>query len=188
MHRGYSLAQAKKFLDDIHGLKRKISITTDIIVGFPGETEEDFQETLDLVAYGQFDMIYIGIYSPRPGTLAAKKLKDDIPYATKHARRQRLNTLLTRISQANNQKEVGESRMVLIDEIQNDSKKVKEKILWNPQKKSSEILLGHTDNMKQIILKLGAWSLELEAGHRPGNFVHVKITQWVPFKLYGEII
>jgi tRNA-2-methylthio-N6-dimethylallyladenosine synthase len=66
MHRGYTLAQAKKFIDDIHSLKTKISITTDIIVGFPGETEEDFQQTLDLVKYGKFDMIYIGIYSPRP--------------------------------------------------------------------------------------------------------------------------
>ena len=59
MFRGYTVAQAKEFIDNIRKLKRKISITTDIIVGFSDETEEDFQQTLDLVTYGKFDMIYI---------------------------------------------------------------------------------------------------------------------------------
>ena len=54
------------FVDTIRDLGRPISITTDIIVGFCDETEEDFQETLDLVRYARFDMIYIGIYSNRP--------------------------------------------------------------------------------------------------------------------------
>ena len=66
MFRGYTVQQAKTFIDNIRNLKRDISITTDIIVGFPGETDEDFQQTLELVQYGKFDMIYIGIYSPRP--------------------------------------------------------------------------------------------------------------------------
>jgi len=106
MHRGYTLAQAKKFIDDIRSLPRDISITTDIIVGFPGETEKDFADTLKLVRYGKFDMIYIGIYSPRPGTYADKHLGDDIPYKTKHARRDKLNELLKKISLENNKKEV----------------------------------------------------------------------------------
>lgn len=66
MFRGYTVEQAKIFIDDIRKLKKNISITTDIIVGFPDETEEDFQQTLELVKYGNFDMIYIGIYSSRP--------------------------------------------------------------------------------------------------------------------------
>ena len=119
MHRGYSIEQARTFIDAIHGLQREISITTDIIVGFPGETEEDFQSTLDLVSYGNFDMIYIGIYSPRPGTLAAKKLPDEIPYKVKHQRRSRLNDLLKHTSKKNNQKEIGDTRTVLINDVQN---------------------------------------------------------------------
>lgn len=106
MHRGYSSAQAMKFITAIQSLKRKISITTDIIVGFPGETEKDFQETLKLVRYGKFDMIYIGIYSNRPGTYADKHLPDDIPYAVKHARRNKLNELLKKTSLTNNKKEI----------------------------------------------------------------------------------
>jgi tRNA-2-methylthio-N6-dimethylallyladenosine synthase len=106
MHRGYTAKQAQKFIDDIQTLPRKISITTDIIVGFPGETERDFTETLKLVRRGKFDMIYIGIYSPRPGTYADKNLADDIPYKVKHARRNKLNELLKKISLANNKKEI----------------------------------------------------------------------------------
>ncbi len=59
MFRGYTIKQAKEWIDQIKKLKRDISITTDIIVGFPGETEQDFQETLKLVKYAKFDMIYI---------------------------------------------------------------------------------------------------------------------------------
>ena len=106
MFRGYTVAQAKEFIDNIRELKRDISITTDIIVGFPGETEEDFQQTLDLVRYGNFDMIYIGIYSPRPGTLAAKNYLDDIPRKIKRDRWNRLNDLLTDISLKNNKREI----------------------------------------------------------------------------------
>ena len=106
MFRGYTVEQAKGFIDDIRSIKRDISITTDIIVGFPGETEENFQQTLDLVRYGKFDMIYIGIYSPRPGTIAAKKYPDDISRTVKRERRKILNNLLKDISHDNNKKEI----------------------------------------------------------------------------------
>ena len=106
MFRGYSAEQCYEFIDKIRALKRPISITTDIILGFPGETEEDFQETLKLTEYGRFDMIYMGIYSNRPGTFADRKYPDDIPYAVKHERRSRLNELLHRISEENNQQEI----------------------------------------------------------------------------------
>lgn len=164
MCRGYTVAQAKRFLDDIHALKRKISITTDIIVGFPGETEEDFQQTLDLVNYGKFDMIYIGIYSPRPGTLAQRKYPDEIPYKVKHARRARLNILLKEISLANNQQEIWKVKTVLINEVGED------------------FLSGYTEDMKQIVLNFQASKAKV------GDFVTVKVSKAVPFKLYGEII
>ncbi|MEI6672593.1 MAG: radical SAM protein [bacterium] len=106
MFRGYTIQQAKEFIDNIRNLKRDISITTDIIVGFPDETEEDFQQTLDLINYGKFDMIYIGIYSSRPGTLAAKNYPDNISRTIKWDRWNRLNTLLTYISRTNNEKEI----------------------------------------------------------------------------------
>jgi len=106
MFRGYTVKQAKIFIDNIRNLKRNISITTDIIVGFPDETEEDFQETLALIKYGDFDMIYIGIYSQRPGTLAAKNYTDNISRTIKRERRKRVNDLLITTSRTNNEKEI----------------------------------------------------------------------------------
>jgi len=117
MFRGYTVEQAKECIDTIRKLKRNISITTDIIVGFCDETEEDFQKTLDLITYGNFDMIYIGIYSSRPGTLAAKNYPDNISRTVKRERRNRVNELLKDISRINNEKEIGNSKEVLINKI-----------------------------------------------------------------------
>ncbi len=163
MFRGYTVKQAKAFIDNIRKLKRNISITTDIIVGFPEETEEDFQQTLDLVKYGNFDMIYIWIYSPRPGTLAEKNYPDTISRSVKRDRRRRLNDLLKDISCKNNEKEIGNTKEVLINKI------------------SKWIIEGYTDNMKQVLI-------EWKNSAKVGEFVRVKIMKAVPFKLYGKII
>jgi len=117
MFRGYTVEEAKACIDTIRKLKRNISITTDIIVGFCDETEEDFQQTLDLVNYGNFDMVYIGIYSSRPGTLAAKNYSDNISRTVKRDRRNRLNNLLKDISRKNNEKEIGNIKEILINKI-----------------------------------------------------------------------
>jgi len=166
MFRGYSAEQCYEFIDKIRALKRPISITTDIILGFPGETEEDFQETLKLAEYGRFDMIYMGIYSNRPGTFADRKYPDDIPYAVKHERRSRLNELLHRISEENNQQEIWSQRLMMINEISNQGD-----------------LYGYTDNMKQITVKASEKTTQL----KPGMLVPVRITKGVVFKLEGEI-
>jgi len=170
MFRGYTNEQAKEFIDNIKNLKREISITTDIIVGFPDETEDDFQETLTLIRYGNFDMVYIGIYSSRPGTLAAKNYPDNISPAVKRDRRDRLNKLLIDISRTNNEKEIWEKKEVLINKI------------------SKWVIEGYTDNMKQIIIKLEGWSLKLKAKIKIGEFISAKIIKAISFKLYGEII
>ncbi|MCX6824030.1 MAG: MiaB/RimO family radical SAM methylthiotransferase [candidate division SR1 bacterium] len=169
MFRGYTVQQAKECIDTIRKLKRpgsckgNISITTDIIVGFCDETEEDFQQTLDLVKYGNFDMVYIGIYSSRPGTLAAKNYSDNISRTVKRDRRNRLNDLLKDISRKNNEKEVGKIKEILVNKI------------------SKGITEGYTDNMKQVLI-------EGKNSAKVGEFLTVKIIKAIPFKLYGEII
>ena len=168
MLRGYTREEAKTFIDTIKNLKRNISITTDIIVGFPDETEEDFQQTLELIKYGNFDMIYIGIYSPRPGTFAEKTYPDTISATIKHDRRNRLNELLKKQSEKNNKKEIGKTKTILINKI------------------STWITEWYTDNMKQVIIEHEAWSLKLEA--KVWDFVKIKIVKAIPFKLYGQII
>lgn len=177
MFRGYTVAQAKQFIDNIRKLKRKISITTDIIVWFCDETEDDFQQTLDLVNYGKFDMIYIGIYSPRPGTLAYKNYSDNISREIKRDRRNRLNEVLKDISHQNNETEIWSIKEILVNKI------------------SDWIIEGYTDNMKQTIIEYGnteKWSSIVPSFHRSivkvGEFIKVKITKAIPFKIYGEIL
>lgn len=122
-----------------------------------------FKKTLTLIRYGKFDMIYIGVYSPRPGTKAAKDLADNIPAKVKRERWNAVNELLKKISLANNKKEVGTVRTVMINE----------------EKKGP--YLGYTDNMKQIIV-------ESRKKLVIGEIVKVKITKGIQFKLYGRVV
>ena len=105
MFRGYTVEQYREFVDGIRRLERPISITSDIIVGFCDETEEDFVKSLELTKYSEFDMVYIGIYSPRPGTYGAKKYEDNVPMKVKKERWARLNDVLIDISTKNNKAE-----------------------------------------------------------------------------------
>ena len=167
MNRWYDSAKAKEFIDKIRWLKREISITTDIIVWFCDETEEDFQKTLELAKYWSFDMIYIWVYSTRPWTYAQKNLQDNIPYKIKQERRERLNTILNETSQKNNENEIGKTRVALINKFSWKDEN------WNYQYE------WYTDNNKQIVITS---KTELN----PGDFVDVKITNGVVFKLFGE--
>lgn len=167
MNRGYDSAKAKEFIDKIRWLKREISITTDIIVWFCDETEEDFQKTLDLVEYWKFDMIYIWVYSTRPWTYAQKNLQDNIPYKIKQERRDRLNSILNETSQKNNENEVWKTRVALINKCNWKNGNWLYEYEW------------HTDNNKQIVITSKS---ELNSG----DFVDVKITNGVVFKLFGE--
>ena len=167
MNRWYDSVKAKEFIKKIQSLKRKISITTDIIVWFPNETEEDFQKSLDLIKYWKFDMVYIGIYSTRPWTYADKNIPDNIPYKIKQNRWEQMNALLKEISNQNNQNEIWNKKRVIINNfIKND-------------KKNKYIYEWYTENMKQIIVnskeKLKEWDI-----------IKIKITKGLSFKLYWE--
>lgn len=135
MFRGYTSDEYRVFVDQIRALSRPISITSDIIVGFCDETSEDFQQSIDLSTYAMFDMIYIGIYSPRPGTYAAKKYEDNVPLKVKKQRRSELNEVLKSCSAHNNLKELDQIHTVLIKSINEDG-----------------TLSGYTDHMKSIVL------------------------------------
>ncbi len=164
MFRGYTKSDYIKFVDDIRSLSRPISITSDIIVWFPWETEEDFEQSLDLVRYAKFDTVYIGIYSPRPGTLWAKKYNDDISKEVKKDRRDRLNELLKKISHDNNQNEIWDVKKVMISRRLKNNK-----------------YFGYTENMKNIIVEGNDRDIKI------WDFTDMKISWWESFKLYGKL-
>jgi len=116
MNRTYTV---EKYLETVNKLRKAvpgISITSDIIVGFPGETEEDFSQTLDMLRRVRFDMVYSFIFSPREGTVAAK-MENQIPQAQKSERMSRLLVLQDDIAHENNEAYVGSVQRVLVDSI-----------------------------------------------------------------------
>ena len=140
-----------------------VSITTDIIVGFPGETEEDFKETLDVVNTCKYDSAFTFIFSPREGTPAAK-MKDDVSLDTKNDRLQRLNELVNKYANLNNQKYLNKIVDVLIEDKSN----------------KEDYLMGYTDTMKLVNVKCDTKYL--------GKIVKVKITDVKTWSLDGELV
>lgn len=113
MNRKYTIDEYIKLFDEIKSKVKNVSITTDIIVGFPNESKKDFQKTLDIVNYCKFDGAYTFIYSKRIGT-AASVMKDEVTKEEKEERLQELNKLVNKYSLENNQLLIGKTVDVLI--------------------------------------------------------------------------
>ena len=162
MARKYS---REEYLELFHKIKKAIpnaTFTTDIIVGFPNETDEQFEDTISLVEECQFDGAYTFIYSPREGTPAAK-MEDNIPMEVKKERLQRLNALVNKLSAESNKKYEGQIVEVLVE---------------GESKKNPDVLSGHTRTNKLVNFR-GPKSLI-------GQLVQVKITETKTWSLNGE--
>ena len=114
MKRGYSVLEYKSIVRRLRAARPDISITSDFIVGFPGETERDFEATMKLVADIGFDDSYSFLYSPRPGTPAAE-LADDTPARVKQARLARLQAQIEAQASAISQAMIGGTQRVLVE-------------------------------------------------------------------------
>jgi tRNA-2-methylthio-N6-dimethylallyladenosine synthase len=115
MHRGYTVEEYRRLIDRIRTLLPNASIGTDIIVGFPGETSDQFQRTYDLLAELRLDVAHLARYSPRPGTLAARTFTDDVPLAEKMSRFRALETLQENIALEKNLALVGTAQEILVE-------------------------------------------------------------------------
>ncbi|MDD5289639.1 MAG: tRNA (N6-isopentenyl adenosine(37)-C2)-methylthiotransferase MiaB [Patescibacteria group bacterium] len=178
MNRKYD---SKKYLNLIRKIRRSIrniSISTDIIVGFPNETKQDFQKTANLMKSIKFDLAYLAEYSPRAGTASAK-LKDSISAEEKTQRRVALNEILKKTALENNKKMVGKNIEVLIE--RNKS------INSNKSNKSNNdiIYFGKTRNFKDI--KISANSKQSTINNLIGKIVKTKIIKAGPWSLEGKL-
>ena len=115
MRRGYTIEEYVEKVALIRRRMPEVAITTDVIVGFCGETEEEFQHTYDLLAELEYDKVHVAAYSTRPGTFADKKLADDVPQEVKMARLQRVEQLEAGISGRLNGRLVGRDVEVLVE-------------------------------------------------------------------------
>jgi tRNA-2-methylthio-N6-dimethylallyladenosine synthase len=117
MRRGYSRAEYLAKIEEVRRLMPNAGITTDIIVGYPGETEADFEQTCDILERLRFDKVHVAAYSPRPGTIAFRKMEDDVPAKTKAERLHRVEAIEGRISQEINDRYVGTTQQILVEGV-----------------------------------------------------------------------
>lgn len=158
MNRRYTSAYYLDLVAKIKEAIPNISLTTDLIVGFPGETEEDYEDTLALVEKVQFSSAFTFIYSPRPGTPAAK-MKNQVPEEVKKDRIYRLIELQNDISLRYMQAQIGKTEEILVDEVMAKTKELSGRTRTNKQVlfEGSPDLVGKLVNVK--ITEAKTWSL-----------------------------
>lgn len=117
MKRGYTVEQYRKLVANIRSRIPNVAINTDIIVGFPGETEEQFQRTYDLLAELKLDKVHLARYSPRPHTLSTRTMPDDVPEDEKRRRHQMIDDMQAGVIAEINSRHLGQTLPVLVEEL-----------------------------------------------------------------------
>jgi len=167
MKRGHTVLEYKQKLRKLRAVRPDICVSTDLIVGFPGETDEDFMATMNLVAEAGFDQSFSFIYSRRPGTPAAS-LPDEVPHAAKQQRLQLLQERLNAQARAISQSMVGSRQRVLVE---------------RPAKRNLEQLAGRTDNNRWVNFDGPPGQPQSLINH----FADVTITEAMPNSLRGRL-
>jgi tRNA-2-methylthio-N6-dimethylallyladenosine synthase len=117
MKRGYTADQYKRLIEKVRERIPGVAIHTDIIVGFCGETDEQFQRTYDLLAELKLDKVHLAKYSPRPNTVSARRMDDDVPEEVKKARHEALDELQARLVAEINSRFLGQTVPVLVEDV-----------------------------------------------------------------------
>ena len=164
MKRGYTGLEYKSIIGRLRSARPDISVTSDFIIGFPGETETDFEATMRLIEEVNFDDSFSFIYSPRPGTPAAE-LPDDTPYEIKLKRLQRLQEKINRQAQVISQSMIGSTQRILVEGF---------------SKKNEAELCGRTDNNRMVNFVCNPEII--------GHFMNIRITAALSHSLRGEIV
>ncbi len=164
MNRTYDTAKYLSTIDKIRAAVPNVALTSDIIVGFPGETEEDFEGTMNILERVRFDMVFSFIYSPREGTRAAK-MENQVSDEAKKSRMARLLDVQCNISREKNDEYLGRVERVIVDDVEN--------------KNGACVYSARTSTNKLV-------HFESDENYI-GKFINVKITRTGAFDLFGEI-
>lgn len=167
MNRSYTREWYMAKVDRIREIIPGCGISSDVIAGFCTEEEKDHQDTLSMMEYAKYDMSYMFFYSERPGTLAQRRYADDIPEEIKKRRLQEIVEVQNRLSKQSNEKDLGKTFKVLIE---------------NTSRRSDADWMGRTSQNKVIVFPKGDYD------HQPGDYVHVKVNDCTQATLLGEII
>jgi len=174
MNRNYTTAWYLELLDRARAIVPDITIAGDFIVGFPGETDEDFQATVDLAKKARYKNAFIFKYSPRPGTMADKRFQDAVPAEIKQRRNIELLAVQEKISDELSRDFLGKQVKVLVEGLS------KKPHLNVPETGDNPQLIGRTS---------GDWIVVFNSPESlTGKFAKVKITRVSPLTLFGELV
>lgn len=162
MNRQHTREEYKQLIDNVRRIIPNVAISQDIITGFPTETEEDHQDTLDLMKYAKYDYGFMFYYSERPGTMAERKMEDDIPLAVKKRRLAEVIELQHELSHYNTKRFVGKTVEILVE---------------RSSKKSDQEWSGRTEQNTVAVFP--------KENYKIGDFVMVKITECTTSTLRG---
>jgi tRNA-2-methylthio-N6-dimethylallyladenosine synthase len=165
MRRPYTSDHYRDLVGRIRGTIPGVSMSTDIIVGFPGETEEQFEQTMDLVSELRFDKVHCAAYSTRPGTTAHRTMEDDVPKEVKDRRMKELDSLQESILRETNSVLVGQTLEVLVE----GRKRGK----WQGRTRTDKLVFLNEDE-------------DIGNSICPGRLVNVEISQASPWALQGQ--
>ena len=160
MRRGYTVEHYRQLIAEIRGRIPRAALSTDVIVGFPLESEPQFQQTVDLLTELRFDIVHVAAYSPRPGTLASRQFEDDVPLAEKRERLKKIEQLQEGIAAEINAQLLGWIAEVLVEG--------KKEGKWWGRTRSGKLVFFSDNNdcrgrlMKIRIEKTSPWSLQGE--------------------------
>jgi len=162
MRRGYTVDDYRRLIERIRKQLPECSIATDVIVGFPGETEQQFQHTLDLLAELQMDVCHVAMYSPRPGTLAAATMPDDVPPGEKKRRLDAVNALQEEIAARINRRLLGQRVEILVEG--------KQKGKWKGRTRTNKLVFFCDNSGRDwrgalvdvVVTWTGPWSMQAE--------------------------
>ncbi|BAV07592.1 tRNA-2-methylthio-N6-dimethylallyladenosine synthase [Filimonas lacunae] len=166
MNRTYTREWYMAKVDQIKRIMPDCGISADIITGFCTETEEEHQETLSIMEYSKYDYSFMFFYSERPGTLAARRYKDDIPEEVKKRRLQEIITMQNRLSVESNKLDIGQTYKVLIE---------------GESKRSDQDWMGRNSRNKAVVFAKG------NSNYKKGDYVYVTITDCTQGTLLGYL-
>ncbi|MCK5433859.1 MAG: TRAM domain-containing protein, partial [Dehalococcoidales bacterium] len=161
MRRGYTVEQYYQLVAEIRSKIPGVALSTDVIVGFPSETQPQFQQTVNLLTELRFDTVHVAVYSPRSGTIAARKFEDSIPPAEKKRRLDKIEQLQESIATEINAQLLGRTVEVLVEK--------REKGKWQ----------GRTRSGKLVFFS--------DTGNYPGQLITIRIEKTSPWSLQGKV-
>jgi len=178
MKRGYTIDEYRHRIERLRALWPGVSLSTDIIVGFCGETEEEFQHTLALLEEIRFDVVHVAAYSVRPGTVAAR-WEDDIPLAEKKRRLHAVEDLQAGIALELNQQQLGKIEVVLAEEMNNTHGRQQ----WKGRNRTNKLVFFPPPG--EEMAEDGQANVGASRIIQPGELVKVRIERVTPWSLQG---